>query len=30
MKPSEWGPVDTLEGAYDVCFEQDALPRSRD
>ena len=23
-------PVDTLEGANDVCFEQDALPRSRD
>jgi hypothetical protein len=23
-------PVDTLEGAHDVCFEQDALPRSRD
>jgi hypothetical protein len=23
-------PVDTLEGAHDVCFEQGALPRSRD
>jgi hypothetical protein len=23
-------PVDTLEGANDVCFEQGALPRSRD
>jgi hypothetical protein len=23
-------PVDTLEGANDVCFEQDALPPSRD
>jgi len=23
-------PVETLEGAHDVCFEQDALPRSRD
>ena len=23
-------PVDTLEGANDVCFEQDALPRWRD
>jgi len=23
-------PVDTIEGAIDVCFEQDALPRSRD
>jgi hypothetical protein len=23
-------PVDTLEGAHDVCLEQDALPRTRD